>query len=71
MPQQNAASMIRSLLSVGSSMYHACAGLAEHEVVGTNDVAQLDVAGADRAHPELRELADLDSLGVGRGAGTA
>ena len=63
--------MIRSLLSVGSSMYHASPGSPSTSVVGHEDVAQADVARADRAHPELRQLGDLHALGVGRARGTA
>ena len=41
------------------------AGLAEHVGVGDEDVAQVDLAGADRAHPELAQLGDVHALGLG------
>ena len=48
--------MIRSLLSVGRSMYQASPGSPSSELVRDEDVLEADVAGAERAHPELRDV---------------
>ena len=47
------------------------AGRAEHELVGDEDVLQPDVAGAERAHAELRDLGDRARPRRRSGRGTA